>query len=347
MVGADGALPLPWLLEPLQRALSTQRAHALLVQGPQGVGQYEFGTTLAQAWLCESPGARAQAGQPCGLCASCRLMQAHVHPDLLVLLPEAMRESLGWKTTDSEGDQAAAEKGSKAKPSKEIKVDAVRAAVAFAQSTSARGRGKVLLVHPAERMNAIAANALLKTLEEPPGDSRFVLCCAAPDALPPTIRSRCQAVVLALPPADQASQWLSEQGVLQPEIMLAAAGGQPQQALEWAREGLRAAHWAEVPKLLARGDISGLEAWPLARLVEAMQKLCHDSLCVAVGAAPRYFPESAIAPGASVEALCRWAVELNRSARHADHPWSAGLMSDALVQLARRALAGTGIKNPA
>ncbi|WP_393937458.1 hypothetical protein [Piscinibacter sakaiensis] len=109
-----------------------------------------------------------------------------------------MREAWGWAA--EEGGEARA---SKAKPSREIKVDAVRAAVAFAQSTASRGRSKVVLVHPAEDMNGIAANALLKTLEEPPGAARFILCSAAPAALLPTIRSRCQAVPLAPPPPDR------------------------------------------------------------------------------------------------------------------------------------------------
>ena len=71
MVGPDGALALPWLEEPLRRALATQRGHALLIHGPQGVGQFELALTLAQAWLCESE----EGARPCGRCASCRLVQ--------------------------------------------------------------------------------------------------------------------------------------------------------------------------------------------------------------------------------------------------------------------------------
>ncbi|MEO7336810.1 MAG: DNA polymerase III subunit delta', partial [Caldimonas sp.] len=183
MVGADGVLPLPWLAEPLRLGLERQ-AHALLVQGPEGVGQFELALSLAQAWLCEAP--RAPDGaRPCGTCASCRLVQAHSHPDLLVVMPEAQREALGWGGSIGDADESG-EKVGKAKPSKEIKVEAVRTAVGFAQTTSARGKGKVLLLHPAERMNTVAANTLLKTLEEPPGDARFLLSCAAPDVLLPT-----------------------------------------------------------------------------------------------------------------------------------------------------------------
>ena len=92
MVGPDGTLPLPWLDVALRDTLRTRHAHALLLYGPRGVGQFELAVTLAQAWLCEGASGTAR---PCGQCASCRLVQARTHPDLLVLLPEAMREPLG------------------------------------------------------------------------------------------------------------------------------------------------------------------------------------------------------------------------------------------------------------
>ena len=338
MVGADGQLLLPWLDQPLRQALATQRAHALLVHGPQGVGQFELATTLAQAWLCEA----AQDARPCGVCASCRLVLARSHPDLLVLVPDAQREALGWGTAN-EGDE---EKASKAKPSKEIKVEAVRQAVSFAQTTSARGRGKVVVLHPAERMNGISANTLLKTLEEPPGNARFVLSCAAPDALLPTIRSRCQAVVLGLPPRDQAIAWLTQRGLADAAVLLDAAGGQPQDALAWRDLGVDAALWTRLPALVRQGDVAAIAGWPLPRLIDALQKLCHDAACVALGAAPRYFPAGSIARGAQTSALAEWNRELQRIARHAEHPWTLGLMAESLIQQGRRALGGPSPSNP-
>ena len=338
MVGADGALPLPWLAAPLQRGLQAH-AHALLLHGPEGVGQFDLALTLAQGWLCEAP--PGVSARPCGVCAACRLVQAHSHPDLLVLLPEALREALGW--AGGEGDEGGTEKASKAKPSKEIKVEAVRAAVAFAQTTSARGRGKVVVLHPAERINAIASNALLKTLEEPPGNARFLLSCAAPEALLPTIRSRCQALPLTLPPAETATQWLRSRGVAEPAVMLAACGGQPLQALEWSEEGVDARLWTQLPSLMMRGEAAPFLNWPLPRLVEALQKLCHDALCVASGAAPRYFPSGAVRAEAGSAPLTQWARSLTRIARHADHPWSAGLLVESLVNEARMALVPQGV----
>lgn len=344
---------LPWLQAPLEAALHQQRGHALLVTGPAGVGQFEFALALASAWLCEAPGGEAPEGgegggpelpaprrQPaCGHCAACRLIAARTHPDLRIVIPEALRVALGWEA--EEGGEA---KASKAKPSREVKVDAVRGAVAFAQSTGARGRGKVVLIHPAEEMNGIAANALLKTLEEPPGAARFLLSTAAPQALLPTIRSRCQAVALTPPPPAVAQAWLAGQGLADPVALLAAAGGQPLLALEWAREGMDAAAWAQLPRQLAAGLPGALAGWPLPRVVAALQKLCHDGMCRAAGAAPRYFPPSAferLPASAGAAALRRWADwsrELQRLARSADHPYSAGLALDALVAQAREAL---------
>lgn len=340
MVGADGLLPLPWLAESLKHILATQRAHALLLHGPQGIGQFELSLTLAQAWLCEAlPHNGPNMARPCGVCASCRLVQAHSHPDLLVLVPEALRESTGW---GAQADDASTDKVSKAKPSKEIKVDAVRGAVGFSQSTASRGRGKVVLIHPAERMNAIAANSLLKTLEEPPGDARFILSCAAPEALLPTIRSRCQAVALELPASSVACEWLAQCGVVDPAVILAAAGGQPQLALEWTQQGIDAALWTRLPAMVQRGESAVFAAWPLPRLIDALQKLCHDVASVAAGAAPRYFPVASLAAvGArgEITALTNWMRELNRCARHAEHPWNAGLLAESLVQQGQHALA--------
>ena len=223
-------------------------------------------------------------------------------------------------------------------PSKDIKVEAVRAAVTFAQTTSARGRAKVVVFHPAERMNTVSANTLLKTLEEPPGSARFLLSCSAPDALLPTIRSRCQAVVLTLPPADMAAAWLAERGVDDAAVLLAGAGGQPQEALLWSTQGLDAATWSRLPAHVAAGHAAPFSGWPLPRLVDALQKLCHDAACVAAGAAPRYFAVQALGGPASPTALSAWMVELNRVARHAEHPWNVGLMTESLIQQGQLAL---------
>lgn len=329
----------PWLTAPLAQALAAARSHhALLIHGPQGVGQFELAQALAAATLCEGDAAGRPLGRACGACAACRLVEACTHPDLLVLLPEALQEALGWSDAGAAGESEAGK--SKAKPSKEIKVEAVRAAVGFAQQTSARGGAKLVLVHPAERMNAASANTLLKTLEEPPGSARFILATAAAERLLPTVRSRCRPLRLALPAAADALGWLRQAGVDQAEVLLAAAGGQPLAVPERLALGCDAAAWLRLPAELRAGQSPTLAGWPLPMVADALQKLCHDALALAVGAAPRYFPAAALKGlGSDVDALTDCARELRRAARQAEHPWNAPLAVEALVRMLHRAAA--------
>lgn len=338
MVGADGQLPLPWIGECLRQALATRHAHALLVQGTPGAGQFELALALAQAWLCEAPIDPAPQQRPCGRCGSCRLVQSQTHPDLLLVVPEALRETLGWASEVS-ADEPGSERAAKAKPSKEIKVDAVRRVVAFAQTTSARGRGKVIVLHPAERMNHIAANTLLKTLEEPPGHARFILCSTAPDGLLPTIRSRCQALVLEAPQAEVAMAWLRDQDVAHGDVLLRATGGHPLEALQWSRDGMDAGTWQRIPELVARGDAAAFGDWPLPRLIDTLQKLAHDAMCESVGARPRYFGRLQGEGTFVLALLLEWVRSLGFAARYADHPWQSSLMVDSLILQGREALA--------
>src|SRR5204862_5810007 len=137
-------------------------------------------------------------------CTACHLFAQRSHPDCRVLMPDALRQRLGYADAD-EGE-------TKAKPSRDVKVDAVRTAIDWAQQTTARGVAKVLVIHPAEAMNETAANALLKTLEEPPGRLRLLLTAHDPQAPLPTLRSRCQQVPIEAPTRAVALAWLEGQG---------------------------------------------------------------------------------------------------------------------------------------
>jgi len=338
-VAADGQLPLPWLGASLAASASLAGAHALLLHGPAGAGHLELALLLAQATLCEAPPA---PGRPCGRCASCHLVVTRVHPDLLLVLPDALRVQLGW--VDDEDSKL---NKSEAKPSREVRVDQVRQAIAWAQQTSGRGRGKVLVLHPADALNGPAANALLKTLEEPPGALRLLLTSADPERLLPTVRSRCQRLPLALPPLAQAEAWLQAQGLDQPGPLLALAGGSPLEALAWAHEGLSPALLAELPRRVAAGDATVLAGRPIPRVVDLLLKLAHDAQVVAVGGAPRFYSAAALPKGVDLPALRQWQASLLRTARHDEHPWSAALLIESLVTQATAVWPGARPSPPA
>jgi DNA polymerase-3 subunit delta' len=322
----------PWISGQLA-ALLRQGGHALLLHGPSGLGQYDLALGLARAWLCEQP-----TGQgACGQCTSCHAIDVRAHADLAVLMPETVMMDLGWPLPEKAQKEI---DDKKRKPSKEIRIEAMRDAIEFAQRTSARGRGQAVLVYPAERMNTVTANALLKTLEEPPGDTRFVLATEAAHQLLPTIRSRCLGHAMHWPSAEEAAAWLSAQGVpaADAKVLLRAAGGRPQQALAMARDGRTAKSWAGLPKALARGDVGALGDCSPAQAVDVLQKVCHDLMAAASGSQPRFFEPGDLPKAPSMQALGVWWKELAQELRTAEHPFNAPLMLESLVSRARTAL---------
>ncbi|MGC9457613.1 MAG: AAA family ATPase [Halothiobacillaceae bacterium] len=199
----------PWMAEAyagFARMLAADRVpHGLLLAGPPNIGKTPLALRMAQRILCRQP---APDGGPCGDCADCRPFLAGVHPDFRTLAPEA------------EG--------------KSIRVDDVRALCA-AMVLTTRGGARVALIHEADAMNAAAANALLKTLEEPAPGSLIILVSERPASLPATVRSRVQRVNLPTPPADEVLPWLEEQtGQARSELVvrLAASENQPLAVLE-------------------------------------------------------------------------------------------------------------------
>ncbi|MDX1655478.1 MAG: DNA polymerase III subunit delta', partial [Candidatus Competibacteraceae bacterium] len=199
---------LPWHQPHWQRLAAGVEAgrlpHALLLSGPSGLGKMLFARQLTQSLLCRQPGENLTF---CGKCRGCRLLAAGSHPDITRVEPE--------------------------EPGKPIKVDRVRQLCAFLGQT-ARGY-KVALLSPAEAMNPSAANALLKTLEEPPPGSLLLLVTAFPARLPATIRSRCQILAFTPPLRTQALEWLSPRVAgFQAGLLLDLTGNAPLAALEQA-----------------------------------------------------------------------------------------------------------------
>lgn len=322
----------PWLMAPLQEALALPRAQAVLLASLPGLAAFEAGQALAKAWLCEQGEGRSPA---CGVCPACHLFDQRSHPDAHWLLPAALRVRLGWQEAEAEG-------AGKAKPSQEIRIDEVRAMLGFAQATRGRSRGKVVLIHPAEALNLVAANALLKTLEEPGGSLRFVLVSEAAEALLPTIRSRCQCIALPAPASEQGTAWLlGRQSGLDPldaAALLRGAGDRPQQALDWLRAGLSAPALAAFPRAVARAELGDFSTWPVAAVIDLLQRLCGDLLRVTQGAQPRYFAPEQLPKARQSAPLLAWAATLRAARAKADHPLQLALWLEALALQAQAAL---------
>lgn len=330
---SGAALAAPWVQRQLRQLLG-HRGHAWLLQGPPGLMQQALALALVRAWLCDAP----TADGACGHCASCHGIDVRTHPDLMVLMPEVTLMGQDWPLPEKAGRDIASKKR---KPSNDIRVDAVRSVVDFAQRTSARGRGRAVLVYPAERMNRVSAAALLKTLEEPAGNTRFVLATDAAHRLLPTIRSRCMAHTMAWPDPGEAGQWLQQQGVAAAEAatFLRVAGGRPEAALQAARDGRDAAFWRELLGSLLRADPRVLADMPLPEAVQAMQKICHDMLALSMGAAPRFLDAAWLPPARPpVRRLTAWWRTLAQARRQLDHPLNRGLMLDHLASSAQQAL---------
>ena len=209
----------PWHEENWRR-LHERRArgslpHALLLCGPQGLGKRAFADGLAAALLCQQP---RTDGSACGACRACVLLAAGSHPD---------RVRVGIELRDD------------GKPRTEITVDQIRILAERLALTAQFGGYQVASIDPADQMNNAAANALLKTLEEPTAATVIVLVADQPARLPATIRSRCQRIEFRVPAAAQAQAWLATQGTDAKAAAKAldAAGGNPGLALSWIKSG--------------------------------------------------------------------------------------------------------------
>lgn len=327
----------PWI-GVQTRQLLAQRGHAWLLHGPSGLGQFSLAMALARAWLCEQSSQQGEGiSGACGTCGSCHAIDVRTHADLCVLMPEVTMLDLGWPLSEKAQTEV---DDKKRKASKEIRVDAMRDAVEFSQRTSARGRGKVVLVFPAENMNAITANALLKTLEEPPGDVKFVLASESAHQLLPTIRSRCLGHAMHWPDVQSSLDWMQSQGVATPHAqrMLKASGGRPEDAMAFAGSGRDPNVWNALPKAMARGDAVFFKDWSLPQIIDALHKLCHDLMVIEAGAAPRFFDPVDLGRPPSMRILSGWSKALASAMRTMDHPFNAGLMQEALVGQAKTAL---------
>lgn len=157
--------------------------HAMLIHGAAGVGKLALAERFAQLLLCEHPGQGAKPGQganPCGGCEGCRWFLAGNHPDVRIVEPEALALVRPAAVVEESKEEQAKEKK---KPSLQIKIEQTRGLADFLNLASHRGGRRVAIIHPAEDMNTATANALLKSLEEPPLGAFFFAGIASSGAL--------------------------------------------------------------------------------------------------------------------------------------------------------------------
>lgn len=200
---------LPWQTSQwenlMQRRARQKLPHALLFTGAAGVGKYNFTRKFAHALLCEN--------NCCGSCKSCQLFEAGHHPDLKIIEPVE---------------------------DKAIKIDEIRNIVNFVNHSAHVSSYKIVIINFADKMNLNAANALLKTLEEPSKKVILILVTSRPMSLPATIRSRCQTVFFPVPKKETALKWLESWDVarVSAELLLEFAHGAPLKVLDFVEQDL-------------------------------------------------------------------------------------------------------------
>jgi DNA polymerase-3 subunit delta' len=308
----------PWL-EESWRSLSSRLddarlPHALLVTGPQGLGKRPLVDALVRAALCES---RAVDGHACGGCRACQLLAAGSHPD---------RVQITFELRDD------------GKPRTEITVDQIRQMGQRLSLSSQFGGLQIAVVDPADAMNASAANALLKTLEEPASNTVIILVANRASRLPATIRSRCQRIEPRIPALDVARAWLLAEGIAggAADAALAAMLGNPGQALAAASSGVQALRDSCVRDLasLRKGGnaVAVAESWnadrPAERLWHAAVLARGEAMELARGARGSL----GLTGVDEIPKLAAWFVAANRARELLDTPLRSELVILDLLQ---------------
>ena len=329
----------PWQQDAWRR-LQQMRArlpHAILFHGPEGIGKSAFAEAFAQALLCETPSAD---GRACGTCQACGWFAQYSHPDYRRVRPEILDGDEASEAEDGEAGEAK-KKTTKA-PSKEIKIDQIRALADFMNVSTHRSGMRVVLLYPAEALNTAAANSLLKTLEEPPPNTVFLLVSHGLDRLLPTILSRCRKFALAMPARDAALAWLKEQQIKDAETWLDEQGGAPLAAYALAQTGDREAMDDLLRQLTQPGAEGALKAadrlqkTPAADLVAWLQRWLYDVLSVKLSGTIRYYPRyrkelDALAAKVETAALLQAIKAIGERRAIADHPLAPRLFIEDML----------------
>ena len=336
------ALIYPWQQQSWQQLqqLRLRLPHAILFHGAEGIGKLVFVEKFAQSLLCESTHSN---GHACGTCAACGWFLQYGHPDYRRVRPEALDEGDADDNTATEEEPAAKKSSASARnPSKDIRIEQVRSLATFMNVSTHRSGLRVVMLYPAEALNSASANALLKTLEEPPPATVFLLISHRPERLLPTILSRCRKFAMGMPSAADALAWLKTEAVNDADRWLAEQGGAPLAALAAAQSGAAEGH-DDLLTQFARPDMATalsvaerLQKIPLSSLVAWQQRWLYDLLLVKLCAKVRYYPRyqqvltalAATVPVARLQQALRNAGERRAVA---DHPLSARLFIEDML----------------
>ncbi|MBE5314051.1 MAG: DNA polymerase III subunit delta' [Xanthomonadales bacterium] len=301
----------PWQQRAFERVLASHAAqrlgHGLLVCGPARLGKRVLVEAIAARLLCTG----ASPGEPaCGQCRSCRLLAAGTHPDL---------HRISFALND------------KGEPRSVIVVEQMRELSDRISLTAQLGGAIVSLIDPADALNHNAANALLKTLEEPQDGRYLILVSDAPYRLSATIRSRCQRIELRPPPQDEARTWLLAQGLpaARVEQALSLCDGHPGEAQALLSEGgleLREAVQRDLDALAARRAALSetVKAWLDDR---PQERLAHAAALARGRSRERLLCGEADA----VPELADWYDRANRVRAQLDTPLKADLLLGELL----------------
>ncbi len=356
----------PWL-EPLWDGLDfASFPNAILLHGQSGIGKFAFSVELAKALLCE--GAITTA-KPCNQCEACHWFDTGNHPDFISLVPETHRKLLPH--ADYESDDAPkkgkarrdddGELGEK-KEKKNISIEETRNAIENLSIGSHRGGNRVILIYPLEMLRSDAANTLLKSLEEPPANTIFILLADRLDRVLPTIRSRCHLLTAPRPNREQGLHWLKTQlnkisglkmSDADVETVYDEQGGAPFSVLDSLvarhnkddKDELSISIQASRHLLQSMSQGAGIQWLDAAEkthkaqfgfLLASMQRWVSDLQSVSQGGEPRYYPKhlgtlQSLSKKARIEKLLQFWKSLIQARRHENHPLANRIQLEALL----------------
>jgi len=357
----------PWLQGLWDNLDFSNFPNATLLHGQSGIGKFAFSLELAKSLLCESD---RVASRPCNQCEACHWFSTGNHPDFIALVPETHRRLLPH--ADYESDEAPKNgkvarddfdgEASEKKEKKNISIEETRSAIEGLSIGSHRGGNRVILIYPLEMLRSDSANTLLKSLEEPPANTIFILLADRVDRVLPTIRSRCRLLTAPRPDREQGLAWLRTQ--LQKinglkvsdadiETIYDEQGGAPYSVLDSLiarnnqdeKDELTIAIQASRYLLQSMSQgvrinwLDSAEKTHKARysdLLAAMQRWTSDLQAVTQGGNPRYYPKhlstlKSLSQTAKVPKLHHFWKSLVQARRHENHPLANRVQLEALL----------------